>query len=105
MNLQENISRLKMLMDLKEQISNDEILNQIENGDFSNLKQYLSINSTLRDNLYNLLKVNNLDDLTEKLMNSNKTLILKGMQIANQNKDLQTYVFLDKLLKKTNKLS
>jgi hypothetical protein len=105
MNLQENISRLKMLMDLKEQISNDEILNQIENGDFSNLKQYLSINSTLRDNLYNLLKVNNLDDVTEKIMNSNKTLILKGMQIANQNKDLQTYVFLDKLLKKTNKLS
>ena len=105
MNLQENINRLKMLMDLKEQISNEEIFNQIENGDFSKLKEYLSINSVLRDKLNQLFLSSTIEDLYSKLTKSNKTVILRGMQIANQNKDKFTFDFLDKILKKSDKLS
>ena len=105
MTLQENIERLKILMDLKEQMFNQEIVDQIENGDFSNLKQYLSQNSSLRENLNGLFKTTTLDDLYNKLSNSNKTLVMKGMQIANQNKDSETYNFLDKILKFSNNFS
>jgi hypothetical protein len=105
MTLQENIDRLKILMDLKEQMFNQEIINQIENGDFSNLKEYLSQNSSLRENLFGLFRTNTVDDLYNKLSNSNKTLVMKGMQVANQNKDLETYNFLDKILKFSNNLS
>lgn len=105
MNLEENLNRLKMLMDLKEQISNDEIINQIDNNDFSKLKEYLSINSQLRDNLNQLFQTSTLDDLYNKLIKSNKTIILKGMQIANQNKDKFTFEFLNKILKNSENLS
>lgn len=105
MNLQENINRLKMLMDLREQISNEEIINQIDSGDFTKLKEYLSINSDLRSKLNQLFTTSNIDDLYNKLIKSNKTVILKGMHIANQNKDRFTYEFLDKILRKTDKLS
>lgn len=105
MNLEENLNRLKMLMDLKEQISNDEIINQIDNNDFSKLKEYLSINSELRDNLNQLFRTSTVDDLYNKLIKSNKTIILKGMQIANQNKDKFTFEFLNKILKNSENLS
>jgi len=105
MNLEENLNRLKMLMDLKEQISNDEIINQIDNNDFSKLKEYLSINSQLRDNLNQLFLTSTIDDLYNKLIKSNKTIILKGMQIANQNKDKFTFDFLNKILKNSENLS
>jgi hypothetical protein len=105
MNLEENLNRLKMLMDLKEQISNDEIINQIDNNDFSKLKEYLSINSELRDNLNRLFLTSTIDDLYNKLIKSNKTIILKGMQIANQNKDKFTFDFLNKILKNSENLS
>lgn len=105
MNLEENLNRLKMLMDLKEQISNDEIINQIDNNDFSKLKEYLSINSQLRDNLNQLFQTSTVDDLYNKLIKSNKTIILKGMQIANQNKDKFTFEFLNKILKNSENLS
>ena len=104
-NLEENLNRLKMLMDLKEQISNDEIINQIDNNDFSKLKEYLSINSELRDNLNRLFLTSTIDDLYNKLIKSNKTIILKGMQIANQNKDKFTFDFLNKILKNSENLS
>lgn len=105
MNLEENLNRLKMLMDLKEQISNDEIINQIDNNDFSKLKEYLSINSKLRDNLNQLFQTSTVDDLYNKLIKSNKTIILKGMQIANQNKNKFTFEFLNKILKNSENLS
>jgi hypothetical protein len=105
MNLEENLNRLKMLMDLKEQISNNEIINQIDNNDFSKLKEYLSINSELRDNLNRLFLTSTIDDLYNKLIKSNKTIILKGMQIANQNKDKFTFDFLNKILKNSENLS
>jgi hypothetical protein len=105
MNLKENLNRLKMLMDLKEQISNDEIIAQIDNNDFSKLKEYLSINSELRNNLNQLFLTSTLDDLYNKLIKSNKTIILKGMQIANQNKDKFTFDFLNKILKNSENLS
>lgn len=105
MNLEENLNRLKMLMDLKEQISNDEIINQIDNNDFSKLKEYLSINSELRENLNQLFQTSTVDDLYNKLIKSNKTIILKGMQIANQNKDKFTFEFLNKILKNSENLS
>jgi len=105
MNLEENLNRLKMLMDLKEQISNDEIIAQIDNNDFSKLKEYLSINSELRNNLNQLFLTSTLDDLYNKLIKSNKTIILKGMQIANQNKNKFTFDFLNKILKNSENLS
>lgn len=105
MKLQENINRMKMLMDLKEQISNEEIINQIESGDFSRLKEYLSINSDLRDKLNQLFSTSTIEDLYSKLTKSNKTIILKGMQIANQGKDKFTFDFLDRILKNSDKLS
>jgi len=105
MKLQENISRLLMLMNLKEQITNEEIITQLESGDFSRLKEYLSSDSSLRENLNQLFNTTTLDDLYNKLTKSNKTLVLRGMQIANQNKDMQTYKFLEMILKNSGKLS
>lgn len=94
-----------MLMDLKEQMSNDEIINLVDSGDFSRLKEYLTIDSDLRNKLNDLFNTSTLDDLYNKLTKSNKTLILKGMQIANQNKDKFTFDFLDKILKNSDNLS
>lgn len=105
MNLQENINRLKILMDLKEQMSNEEIIDQIESGDFSRLKEYLSSDSQLREKLNQLFSTSTIEDLYKKLTKSNKTVLLRGMQIANQNKDKFTFDFLDKLLKNSDKLS
>jgi predicted chitinase len=105
MKLKENIDRLRMLMDLKEQLSNQDIVNQIESGDFSRLKEYLSISSDLRTKLNQLFNTSSIDELYNKLLTSNKTLVLKGMQMANQNKDMDLYQFLDKILKNSDKLS
>ena len=105
MKLKENIDRLRMLMDLKEQLTNQDIITQIESGDFSRLKEYLSINSELRSKLYELFNTSSIDDLYNKLRKSNKTLVLRGMQIANQNKDIELYKFLEKILNNSEKIS
>jgi hypothetical protein len=105
MKLKENIDRLRMLMDLKEQLTNQDIITQIESGDFSRLKEYLSINSELRSKLNELFNTSSIDDLYNKLRKSNKTLVLRGMQIANQNKDIELYKFLEKILNNSEKIS
>jgi hypothetical protein len=105
MKLKENIDRLRMLMDLKEQLTNQDIITQIESGDFSRLKEYLSINSELRSKLNELFNTSSIDELYNKLRKSNKTLVLRGMQIANQNKDIELYKFLEKILNNSEKIS
>jgi hypothetical protein len=105
MKLKENIDRLRMLMDLKEQLTNQDIITQIESGDFSRLKEYLSINSELRSKLNELFNTSSIEDLYNKLRKSNKTLVLRGMQIANQNKDIELYKFLEKILNNSEKIS
>lgn len=93
---------MKELMSIREEMSGSSQYDQIVQGDLSVLKEFLSSNNDFSSKLMNLLDVNNMDDLLKKLQYPNKTSLMKVMYSLNQNKDLQTYKFLDSILKYNN---
>jgi hypothetical protein len=101
-NLNNSLSRIKELMDIREQMNGSSQYDQIIQGDLSSLKEFLLSNSEFSSKLMNLLNTNNMDELLKKLQYPNKTSIMKIMYSLNQNKDIETYKFLDSILKNNN---
>ena len=101
-NLHNSLLRMKELMSIREEMSGSSQYDQIVQGDLSVLKEFLLSNNDFSSKLMNLFDVNNMDDLLKKLQYPNKTSLMKVMYSLNQNKDLETYKFLDSILKYNN---
>ena len=85
-SLLENTNRIKQLMNLQEQ-EDTSLFDKLKQGDFSDLKNLLSSDSSLLDKLKRLLNTSTIEDTFSKLTKSNKTTLLKGMTDAKQQKD------------------
>lgn len=94
-----SLYRIKELMNIKEEIINQSEYEKIIQGDLSSLKQFLSTNNDFTDKLIQLMNVSNKEDLLKKLEFPNKTSIMKIMQQLSQDKDMETYKFLDSVMK------
>jgi hypothetical protein len=103
-SLLENTNRIKQLMNLQEQ-EDTSLFDKLKQGDFSDLKNLLSSDSSLLDKLKRLLNTSTIEDTFSKLTKSNKTTLLKGMTDAKQQKDTFLYNFLDSILKSSETLS
>jgi hypothetical protein len=101
-DLYNSLLRMKELMSIREEMTGSSQYDQIVQGDLSVLKEFLLSNNDFSSKLMGLLDVNNMDDLLKKLQYPNKTSIMKVMYSLNQNKDLETYKFLDSILKYNN---
>lgn len=101
-NLHNSLLRMKELMSIREEMSGSSQYDQIVQGDLSVLKEFLLSNNDFSSKLMNLFDVNNMNDLLKKLQYPNKTSLMKVMYSLNQNKDLETYKFLDSILKYNN---
>jgi ATP phosphoribosyltransferase regulatory subunit HisZ len=102
--LLETTERIKKLMNLNEQ-EDDQLFKSFESGDFSELKSFLSNNSSILDKLKSLLGTSTIEDTYTKLTTSNKTTLLKGMADAKEQKDTFLYNLLDSFLKSSESLS
>lgn len=94
-----SLYRIKELMNIKEEIINQSEYEKIIQGDLSSLKQFLSTNNDFTDKLIQLMNVSNKEELLKKLEFPNKTSIMKIMQQLSQDKDMETYKFLDSVMK------
>lgn len=94
-----SLYRIKELMNIKEEIINQSEYEKIIQGDLSSLKQFLSTNNDFTGKLIQLMNVSNKEDLLKKLEFPNKTSIMKIMQQLSQDKDMETYKFLDSVMK------
>lgn len=94
-----SLYRIKELMNIKEEIINQSEYEKIIQGDLSSLKQFLSTNNDFTDKLIQLMNVSNKEELLNKLEFPNKTSIMKIMQQLSQDKDMETYKFLDSVMK------
>ena len=94
-----SLYRIKELMNIKEEIINQSEYEKIIQGDLSSLKQFLSTNNDFTGKLIQLMNVSNKEDLLNKLEFPNKTSIMKIMQQLSQDKDMETYKFLDSVMK------
>jgi uncharacterized protein YjgD (DUF1641 family) len=94
-----SLYRIKELMNIKEEIINQSEYEKIIQGDLSSLKQFLSTNNDFTGKLIQLMNVSNKEELLKKLEFPNKTSIMKIMQQLSQDKDMETYKFLDSVMK------
>lgn len=94
-----SLHRMKELMNIKEEIIGQSDYEKIIQGDLSSLKQFLSTNNDFTSKLMQLINASSKEDLLKKLEFPNKTSIMKIMQKLSQNKDMETYKFLDSIMK------
>jgi hypothetical protein len=94
-----SLYRIKELMNIKEEIIGQSDYEKIIQGDLSLLKQFLSTNNDFTNKLMQLMSVSNKEELLKKLEFPNKTSIMKIMQKLSQGKDMETYKFLESVMK------
>jgi|LakMenEpi03Aug12_release.lakeMendotaPanAssembly.Ray.scaffolds.fasta_scaffold1239109_1 hypothetical protein len=105
MNLFEETRKIRNMMSLLEQDSDETALDEFNSGNFDNLKEYLSTNSELTDKLQPILKTSNLENTFQFLLKPNKTNLIRGMADAKIQKDMELYKFLEIFLKNSEPIS
>ena len=104
MNLLEESLRIKKMMVI-EQSSSDNYFKEFSEGNFNNLKEFLSTNSEFVSKLKNLLQQDSIESVITSLLKSNKTTLMKGMSDTKKSKDMDLYKFLEIFLKNADVLS
>ena len=98
MNLLEESLRIKKMMVI-EQSSSDNYFKEFSEGNFNNLKEFLSNNSEFVNKLKIILHQDSIDSIESSLVKSNKTNLMRGMSYDKKSKDIDLYKFLEIFLK------
>jgi hypothetical protein len=104
MNLLEESLRIKKMMVI-EQSSSDNYFKEFSEGNFNNLKEFLSNNSEFVNKLKRILHQDSIESIESSLVKSNKTNLMRGMSDAKKSKDMDLYKFLEIFLKNADVLS
>lgn len=103
MNLLEESLRIKKMMVI-EQSSSDNYFKEFSEGNFNNLKEFLSNNSEFVNKLKRILHQDSIESIESSLVKSNKTNLMRGMSDAKKSKDMDLYKFLEIFLKNADVL-
>jgi len=103
MNLLEETLRIKKMM-VVEQSSSDNYFKEFSEGNFNNLKEFLSNNSEFVNKLKRILHQDSVESVQSSLLKSNKTNLMRGMSDAKTSKDMDLYKFLEIFLKNADVL-
>jgi hypothetical protein len=87
-----------------EQSSSDNYFKEFSEGNFNNLKEFLSNNSEFVNKLKRILHQDSVESVQSSLLKSNKTNLMRGMSDAKTSKDMDLYKFLEIFLKNADVL-
>lgn len=105
MNLFEESIRMKTLMKINEQSSEDDYMKEFAMGKFDKLKELLLNNSEITDKLKSLFKTTTVEETESSLLKPNKTILMRGMADSKVQKDMTLYKFLEIFLKNVDSMS
>jgi len=101
-NIIQDLLRMRELFGLTEQSSPFSVVEMLKSNDPVKIKEFLTEKSDLQKKLQELFSASSLDDLTNKIINSNKTIVMRGLQRSSMAGDVEMYEFLNSLLSSKN---
>jgi len=93
-----DLIRMRELLNINEQSPDQSITEILKSNDVVRIKEFLLQKPDLQKKLEELFSSPTLEDLSTKILNSNKTVIMRGLQRSSMARDVEMYEFLNALL-------
>lgn len=93
---------MRELFNINEQSPDQSITELLKSNDVVKIKEFLTQKPDLQKKLEELFSSQTLEDLATKIVNSNKTIVMRGLQRSSMSRDVEMYEFLNALLSSKN---
>lgn len=93
---------MRELFNINEQSPDQSITELLKSNDVVKIKEFLAQKPDLQKKLEELFSSQTLEDLATKIVNSNKTIVMRGLQRSSMSRDVEMYEFLNALLSSKN---
>jgi hypothetical protein len=93
-----DLIRMRELLNINEQSPDQSITEILKSNDVVRIKEFLLQKPDLQKKLEELFSSPTIEDLATKILNSNKTIIMRGLQRSSMARDVEMYEFLNALL-------
>ena len=97
-----DLVRMRELFNINEQSPDQSLSELLKSNDVVKIKEFLSQKPDLQKKLEELFSSQTLEDLANKIVNSNKTIVMRGLQRSSMARDVEMYEFLNSLLSSKN---
>lgn len=97
-----DLVRMRELFNINEQSPDQSLSELLKSNDVVKIKEFLSQKPDLQKKLEELFSSQTLEDLATKIVNSNKTIVMRGLQRSSMARDVEMYEFLNSLLSSKN---
>lgn len=97
-----DLVRMRELFNINEQSPDQSVTELLKSNDIVKIKEFLSQKPDLQKKLEELFSSQTLEDLATKIINSNKTIVMRGLQRSSMARDVEMYEFLNALLSSKN---